>query len=132
MNRCRLLDNWTNATRLHNEPNEKGDASDGSNDRLDREEVADDVQREVDGDERCETEQEESEEVPCVGPRVGNPILYASGRRPDGLKEEIYALPANPGLYSVPYARLPNREIRSRAGVCSTIAARLNVGQRPP
>jgi hypothetical protein len=115
-------------------PAKQSKASERCHDSLEGEEVADRVEREVDGDEGGGREEDEAEEVAAVDPAE---ILVQRGDRwPDGAKENIDAISADARLHAVPVEGKrsvvaeaePNRPTHQM----QAIAALLKTGQSPP
>lgn len=108
MNTRRLMDDWPDSFCADDGPDEKGDASTRNEEGLDREQVANLVNREPDGWKGAKPEEDEAHKVD--GSDVGIAQSWTSRNDifppvvPDGANHQIHALASNPSLHAVPDA----------------------------
>lgn len=90
-------------------PDEEGDTSSRCNNRLDREEVTDLVNREPQCRQGAHPEEEEADEVASVGARrrgqcvLGSTLLVLVPARPDASDHELDTVASDPALHAIPY-----------------------------
>ena len=105
----RLTNDGTETVCSDNGPDEEGDTSSRCYDRLDREKMADLVDREPQCRQRAQPEEEEADEVASVGTRrlgqrvLGSTQLVLVPAGPDTTDHKVDTSASNPTLYAIPH-----------------------------